>query len=187
MTDAVRGLLFAAGLIWLTMELVKSRHSRSEAVTTDNGSRVLLHAALLGGFLVAFGVSRVAPAMAVRPDVTAWIGFGVPACGIIMRVWSFRTLGRYFTYSVQTSEDQPVITTGPYRVVRHPSYVGLLLVVVGTGMAVANWLSIVSLAVIMAAALVYRIIVEDRALLRDLGQNYRDYAATHKRLIPFVW
>ncbi|TCO65954.1 methyltransferase family protein [Actinocrispum wychmicini] len=187
LTDVVRGLLFAAGTVWLIVELVNSRRSRAEAVTADHGSRVLLHVAVGVGFAVAIGLWRVVPATAVQPTVAAWVGLGILACGVALRVWSFRTLGRYFTYSVQTSDDQPVISTGPYRVVRHPSYVGLLLVVVGTGMSVANWLSIISLTAIMLSALVYRVVVEDRVLLRELGQRYRDYAATHKRLIPFIW
>ena len=80
-----------------------------------------------------------------------------------------------------------MITDGPYRLIRHPSYAGLLLAVTGVGLVIGNWWSLISLTVGMAVGLVFRIRVEERALLRDLGDDYRDYAATHKRLIPFVW
>ena len=99
----------------------------------------------------------------------------------------FRTLGRYFTFIVQTSGDQPVITNEPYRVLRHPSYAGILLAVIGVGLFIGNWLSLVSLTIAMACGLVFRIRAVERALLQNLGDDYRNYAATHKRLVPFIW
>ena len=104
-----------------------------------------------------------------------------------MRLWSFRTLGHYFTFTVQTSPDQQVVTTGPYRFVRHPAYTALLLAVAAVGLLIGNWLSLVVLVGAVTGALVYRITVEERALERDIGPAYREYAATHKRLVPYVW
>jgi protein-S-isoprenylcysteine O-methyltransferase Ste14 len=80
-----------------------------------------------------------------------------------------------------------VITDGPYRFVRHPGYAAILVAVSGIGLLVGNWLSLLCLVVAFASGLVYRIRVEERALLADLGDSYRNYAATHKRLVPFVW
>jgi protein-S-isoprenylcysteine O-methyltransferase Ste14 len=102
-------------------------------------------------------------------------------------VWSKVALGRYFTYTVQTSSDQPVITSGPYRFVRHPSYTGILLIAIGIGAALGNWLGLGALTLLTLVALAYRIHVEEIALLEDLGDRYRTYAEHHKRLIPFVW
>ena len=77
--------------------------------------------------------------------------------------------------------------TGPYRFVRHPAYSALLLAAAAGGLYVGNWLSLVALVVAVTAGLVYRITVEERALSQDVGAAYREYAATHKRLVPFVW
>ena len=107
--------------------------------------------------------------------------------GIALRLWSFHTLGRYFTFTVQTSRDQPVIVAGPYRLIRHPSYAGLLLVLTAVGLFIGNWWSLMWLTGIIAAGLVFRIRVEERALSRNLGDRYRRYAETHKRLVPFIW
>ena len=121
-------------------------------------------------------------------DVIAWAGLAVLWCGIALRVWSIRTLGRYFTFTVQTSTDQPVITTGPYRVLRHPAYTGLLLALIGIAiLTTRNWLSLLVLIPFVVVGLIYRIQVEERALLQDLGDTYRSYTATHKRLIPYIW
>ncbi len=119
--------------------------------------------------------------------VAAWCGLGLLWAARALRQWSFWTLGRYFTFTVQTSSDQAVITSGPYRFVRHPAYSALLLAAAAGGLYVGNWLSLVALVAAVTAGLVYRITVEERALSNDVGAAYREYAATHKRLVPFVW
>ena len=108
-------------------------------------------------------------------------------CGVGLRLWCFRTLGTYFTFTVQTSTDQPVITTGPYRWLRHPSYAGLLFVIIGVGFFFGNWLSVLVVALAALAGFSYRIQVEEAALLAEMGERYRTFASSRKRLIPFVW
>ncbi len=119
--------------------------------------------------------------------LTSWIGLVLMWSGIGLRFWSFQTLGRYFTFTVQTSQDQPVISAGPYRVIRHPSYAGVLVTFVGLGLVIGNWASLVILTVATSCGLIYRIMVEERALSRDLGGRYQSYAENRKRLIPFIW
>jgi protein-S-isoprenylcysteine O-methyltransferase Ste14 len=183
----LRGLLLATGGIWVVLELRESANRRPEAVKADRGSRVVLRVAALVGAVAASVLANAAPGAGIARSGAAWAGLVLLWCGVGLRVWSFRTLGRYFTFTVQTSRDQPVITAGPYRVIRHPSYAGLLLAVIGIGLLVANWLSLLALTAGVAFGLVYRIKVEEQALLRDLGDAYLDYAATHRRLVPFVW
>jgi len=86
-----------------------------------------------------------------------------------VRFWGFQTLGRYFTFTVQTSSDQPVITAGPYGLVRHPSYAAILVAVVGLGLLIGNWWSLILLTAAVACGLVFRIHVEERVLVQDLG------------------
>ena len=81
-----------------------------------------------------------------------------------MRWWSFHTLGRYFTFKVQTSADQPVISSGPYRLLRHPGYTGAELEFLGLGFLYGNWVGVVALAVLPMIGLIYRIRVEEDAL-----------------------
>ena len=95
-----------------------------------------------------------------------------------MRLWSFRTLGRYFTFTVKVSPDQPVVTAGPYRALRHPGYAGGLLAMIGFGVLYGNWLSFAVIAVLWSVIIVWRIRVEERALLATLGDRYRSYART---------
>jgi protein-S-isoprenylcysteine O-methyltransferase Ste14 len=183
-----RGLLLGTGAIWLVLEVRQSANRRPEAVTADQGSRPVLRVATVIGVAAAIVIAQAVPGAAIRPRALwAWVGLVLLWCGVALRFWSFRTLGRYFTFTVQTSHDQPVITDGPYRVIRHPSYAGVLLAVIGLGLYIGNWLSLVAMTAAVAFGIVNRIRIEERALQRDLGDDYRDYAATHKRLVPFVW
>ena len=176
------------GLAWVALELRQSLHSRPEARHDDRGSRVVIGVAAAVGILLAIAARRGLPDLAIGdPVVAAWCGLVLLVAARALRQWSFWTLGRYFTFTVQTSADQTVITTGPYRFVRHPAYSALLLAAAAGGLYVGNWLSLVALVVAVTAGLVYRITVEERALSQDVGAAYRDYAATHKRLVPFVW
>lgn len=180
-------LLGATAVIWVALELRQGLARRPEAVTTDRSSLMVLRAAFIGGFVAAVAIARAVPGARIQPELAASLGLILMWCGIAFRFWSFRTLGRYFTFTVQTSKDQPVITDGPYRLVRHPGYTGLLLALTGVGLFLANWAAAVGLTVLVTAGLVYRIRVEERAMLQTIGDRYRDYAATHKRLIPLVW
>ena len=140
---------------------------------------------LIGAVGVVVFKKSVPSATIGTDTLAAWIGLVIMWCGIGLRVWSFQTLGRYFTFTVQTSQDQPVISAGPYQVIRHPGYAGILLAVIG--FVINNWASLLALAGAIACGLIYRITVEERALSRDLGGRYQSYAASRKRLVAFVW
>ena len=181
-------LLGASAILWVAVELRQAFHTRPEARVADRGSRPVIGVVGLAAGLLAVYVSRTLPALAV-PDrtIAAWCALPLLWAGTALRLWSFRTLGHYFTFTVQTSSDQRVVTTGPYRFVRHPAYSALLLAMVAVGLLIGNWLSLVILVGGVAGALAYRITVEERALERDIGPAYREYAATRKRLVPFIW
>jgi protein-S-isoprenylcysteine O-methyltransferase Ste14 len=187
MPPVLRWILVGTAAIWVVLELRQSLIRRAEGVKANWGSEVLFRLIVGAGAVVAGVLPGVAQSAAIRPAALAdWIGLLLFWGGISLRLWSIRTLGRYFTVIVQTSGDQPVITDGPYRVIRHPSYAGLLLVFVAAGLFIGNWLSLVCLTVAVLGGLVFRIRVEERALLQNLGDGYRDYAATHKRLVPLI-
>lgn len=185
---AVHDLLLATLVVWGAFELRQGRQRRDEGVTADQGSIWAVRAGAGVGVALAVLSVHVAPTATLSPHARwAWIGLVVMWTGIALRLWCFRTLGRYFTFTVQTSHDQPVIDRGPYAVVRHPSYLAILVVVLGTGLLIGNYVALCGLLVGVLGGVIYRIRVEDRALLADLGAPYRAYAATHQRLIPHLW
>ena len=102
--------------------------------------------------------------------------------------WRIRlALGRSFRTTVEVDSGQPVVSTGPYRWIRHPSYLGLLLIMAGFGLALGGWLSLVAAVVLPLPALAWRMHVEEAELIRVLGEPYRAYRAHTARLVPRVW
>ena len=105
----------------------------------------------------------------------------------MLRWYSIIHLGRFFTVDVAIAADHQLVDTGPYRFVRHPSYTGALFAFIGFGFVMRNWASLLLITVPIFAAFLYRINVEERALLGALGERYRVYSQKTKRLIPFVY
>lgn len=182
-------VLFNGTLIfWAIAELRQRARGRSDATERDAGSMRVIRVTVVAGILVSilFARSSIGAMPWRRIDLFA-VGIVVMWLGIGLRLWAFRTLGRFFTFRVMTSEDQPVISGGPYRVLRHPSYAGGLLALVGIGVANANWISLAAIVVIPLIGMINRIRVEERALHEALGERYAAFAAGRKRLVPFVW
>ena len=181
-------LLIISAAFWLVAELRQSTNRRAEATVADRGSRPIMRVTMIIGVIAAVVAAKAVPGAAIHNrSAAAWAGLILVWCGVALRLWSFHTLGRYFTFTVQTSDDQPVITQGPYRWIRHPSYAGVMLAVAGIGLFVGNWLSLLVLVLAAGVGVVHRIRIEERALVADLGDRYRDYAASHKRLVPYLW
>jgi protein-S-isoprenylcysteine O-methyltransferase Ste14 len=108
--------------------------------------------------------------------------------GLGLRGWSFRALGgRYFNFAITVSPDQAVVTRGPYRLLRHPGHTGFLLACMGLGLTSANWAALAAMTLLPLAVIVWRIRVEENALLATLGERYRCYASGHRRLVPLIW
>ncbi|HEY6111590.1 MAG TPA: isoprenylcysteine carboxylmethyltransferase family protein [Chthoniobacterales bacterium] len=96
-------------------------------------------------------------------------------------------LGRFFTVDVTIEKDHELVTRGPFRFVRHPSYTGVLLAFVGFALSLRNWSALVVILMPIFIAFVRRMNVEEEALSRALGPRYADYTKTTKRLLPRIY
>ncbi|TSD93660.1 isoprenylcysteine carboxylmethyltransferase family protein [Skermania sp. ID1734] len=112
--------------------------------------------------------------------VVAWAGIG-------FRLWAIISLGRYFRGIVHIQQGHRVVRSGPYRVLRHPSYAGLLVALIALAVTFANIGSIVAYVACISIGVLYRIRVEERVLLVGLGDEYARYMQETRRLIPGVW
>lgn len=175
---------------WMTMEAwvwVRERGVRGES--HDRGSKIWIVATIWIGVYAAVGLMLNLPAAAFRHGAAPlfWVGIGLLWAGVGLRWWAIHTLGRFFNTSVILQEGHRMITSGPYRVVRNPSYSGALLSFVGTGLCFSNWASLAVIVVFTLAGYWRRITVEQQALLQHFGDPYREYIGRTWALIPFVW
>jgi protein-S-isoprenylcysteine O-methyltransferase Ste14 len=175
-------------VMMLAMESYAGRLQRRDAARRDNGSLYVIYFLQLAGFGAAFGLWGSGHAPPPRLGAWAlWAGAAVTSIGIVLRVWSVRTLGQYFTYIVRVSDDQQVVETGPYRLIRHPSYTGGVLTGIGIGLSMRYGLGPLLIGGAMLASYLIRIAVEEKALAEGIGEPYRAYMSRTKRLVPYLW
>ncbi|MEZ0446889.1 methyltransferase family protein [Cellulomonas sp. ICMP 17802] len=168
-------------------ELSQAVKRRRGATRTDLRGEVAFRVVFFAGILALPLAQTVAPDAVLEGAAVFVVGALVGWSGLLLRWWSFATLGTYFTTVVQTSPDQAVITRGPYRLLRHPSYTGLLAAFLGAGLMLGNWVGACVGVLLILLALVYRLRREERALVEALGDAYLDFARGRARLVPFVW
>ena len=108
----------------------------------------------------------------------------VMVAGLALRTWAVHTLGRYFTWHIHVEPGQEVITRGPYRLVRHPGYLGPLMTYLAVPLFLSAWVSFAVAAIALPLAFARRIRHEERALIAELGQSYLDYRDRVGGLVP---
>ena len=141
------------------------------------------------GIVLAVRAAEGIPSLAL-PGPAWWpfaLGLALIWAGLALRWRAVLELGRFFQITVVVQDDHRVVQTGPYRVLRHPSYSGLLLIFLGVGFTFGNWLSVAACLVLPVLGLMPRIRVEEAVLTRRLGEPYRAYSARTRRLVPHVW
>jgi protein-S-isoprenylcysteine O-methyltransferase Ste14 len=116
-----------------------------------------------------------------------YLGCSVMVFGITIRLVAVATLKRQFTVKVSIIEKHEIVDTGIYGIIRHPAYLGHLASLLGIGLILGNWVGLTVLVVLPLAGILYRIHVEERALLRHFGHAYREYTSRTKKLLPGIW
>jgi protein-S-isoprenylcysteine O-methyltransferase Ste14 len=115
------------------------------------------------------------------------IAISLLVIGLLIRWWAILTLGRAFSVNVALREGQRVMKKGLFSVVRHPSYLGMMIIFIATGLWERNYISMAIILVPISIALAYRIHVEEIALREGFGEEYIEYSRKTKRLIPFIY
>lgn len=120
---------------------------------------------------------------------SAWsaVGLALIVGGLAVRIWAIRTLGRAFTCTVQIVDNHGLITSGPYRFVRHPSYLGAYLMFIGFPIFLHSWFGLAVAAACMGWAYALRIPAEERTLSAAFGQVWEKYSGQTNRLVPGIW
>ena len=178
-------LVFGLFETWVWLRDRRAASGRS----ADKGSLGAVVLLLIAGIFAAFYVSHAfefarlvvwEPAWRAPALVLIWLG-------LALRLWAILTLGAFFRVTVHLQDGHRMITAGPYRIVRNPAYLGSLMTLVGIGLGLGNWLSVLALLVAGLLAFGWRIRVEDAALTARFGEEHRAYRKRKAALIPFVW
>jgi len=183
-------LIFWAAFIWAFLpEFRLVRRATAQKTAADSKSLQVIMAGGSIGTALAFSIAWWPGMLAslATARVMFVVGTLLLVLGSLLRRHCWRTLGNSFTGDVRARSDQRVVTDGAYRCVRHPSYSAGMLMNLGIGIALGSWVSAVVITVFSFAAYVYRMNVEERVLMSEIGEPYRAFASTRKRLVPFVY
>src|SRR5437773_6337007 len=183
-------LFDTAYFVWVASEMFgavlvpRLRGRGATRVRRDRGSGalIILTVFISIGLALSFGYAGVV----VLPDRVFYPGILLMLLGVLVRQWAIAVLGRFFSLTVRVAEDHRVVVRGPYRLVRHPSYTGVLITFIGLALAVQSWAALLVLLTVFGVSYGYRMRVEERVLLSELGQDYAEYMKRTKRLIPFL-
>lgn len=183
-------VLFWAVFLWaFTPEFAIVRRAQRAQTTTDSKSLQVIMLGQFAASLAAFWVAWT-PAVEFPPPfrfASFFFGVCLTVAGSLLRRHCFRMLGGSFTGDVRARPDQEIVTRGAYRVLRHPSYTAGIVMNLGIGVALGSWLSALLLGFGSLAVYLYRMEVEERALLEAIGEPYRRFMQSRKRLVPYVY
>lgn len=117
------------------------------------------------------------------PEEFRWTGLAVGAVAFCWLVWMLRSLGKNLTDTVVTRKDASLVTNGPYRFIRHPMYVGVLMIALAVSLTALNWLFLLMGGAVFMM-MCFRLPIEERNLIARFGDEYRRYMQTTGRFFP---
>jgi protein-S-isoprenylcysteine O-methyltransferase Ste14 len=166
--------------------LLKRSKKTSAAKQNDKGSLLSLWFSIMitltAGFYITFyGL------WSFSNNIIYYSGLIIFLFGLILRWCAILQLKKAFTVDVAINKDHILKTDGLYKKIRHPSYLGLLLILVGLSVAMNNVISFFIISIINFIVINYRIYIEEKVLIEEFGDFYEKYKAKTKKLIPGIF
>lgn len=184
--DCADYLWLSLAIVWLVGAITAKRTAR----TQSPGSRLLQLIPEVAAFFLLFGRDiwprwlrwRFVPEQAVAP---VWIGLALMVAGIAFAIWARLWIGRNWSGRVTIKEEHELIQNGPYAIVRHPIYSGILLAVLGTAWVHGEVRGLLAL-LLAALGWGFKLRTEEAFMAQQFGSAYLDYKRRVKALVPFV-
>jgi protein-S-isoprenylcysteine O-methyltransferase Ste14 len=169
---------------WILSEFINNIWSlkNSQTINKDKGSHRIIMFASYAMILIVFFLRSFE--IGVFSGNLQYLGFILIFAGILIREWSIWVLGKYFTVRVQVSDKAKLVTQGPYKYIRHPSYTGGFLTFVGIPLAIGIWTGALIAIIVSMIAYQYRIDIEEEALQEAFGSEYEEYKKRTWKLFP---
>ena len=187
-----KATMLAASVVMVAIRAPHGQRSRGVKVVTSRKGpieSILLTLAWLGFFVPLIWIAGPAFSFAEYPLRPSPFIAGI-AC-LAVGLWFFHRshadLGTNWSITLEVREQHRLITEGIYRSVRHPMYMALLLYAVGQALVIPNWVAGPSYLIAIGILFAFRVRAEERMMLDQFGDQYAQYAARTKRLVPGVW
>ncbi|TLN19301.1 isoprenylcysteine carboxylmethyltransferase family protein [bacterium] len=188
----VTGVVYAVGVVivlWIRRKRFWQSQLGGRTTEEEKGDRsfwLYLPGAMAAFFIPPIEYSYL-PAILPRAAGLAWAGVILVLLGCALFAWARRTLRAAYSGHLNVTTEQILVQSGPYRIVRHPAYLGYVLMSLGVCLGYSSLYGLISIPVLLLPGLVYRIRTEDRLLEAHFQDQFRAYAARTARLIPRLW
>jgi protein-S-isoprenylcysteine O-methyltransferase Ste14 len=155
--------------------------------THDKGNMVIIGSATGIGLWIPIILDVVDYGIFQLLLIEGLIALAIMLCGFGLRIWAALTLGKYYTTTLMITDNQKVISSGPYSRIRHPGYLAEMLLWSAFGVLSGDLIAMIILPTMFVAAYLYRISSEEKMLVSELGDIYRQYQRRTHKLIPFLY
>jgi protein-S-isoprenylcysteine O-methyltransferase Ste14 len=166
---------------------IKQNRKNTLKKSSDKGSLWLLYILITIGYVLSFSIGSTKIGRIYNWNMFFIIGIILIVIGLFIRIKAILTLNKYFTYVVSKVDNHKLIETGLYKSIRHPGYLGQLIIFIGISSALSNWLSIILMIVPVSIGYLYRIKVEEKFMEEQIGENYLNYQKRTNKLIPLIY
>ena len=116
-----------------------------------------------------------------------FFGLGLVIAGTWLFVWARRTLRQAYSGHLEVKDKQPLVQSGPYRLVRHPAYAGYLLMALGIVIGYTSLMGLIAYIILLIPATIFRINLEEKLLSESFGEEYQSYKSKTSRILPHIW
>jgi len=182
---AILCLVFASVGGALAMARLENVTSRGTALQARQ-SRVISLGWAVSSALTFAGPATDSAGLSLGPEALRWVGLALLLAGSCLMLWAPLHLGRYFSWHLTLQQDHVLVTDGPYALVRHPRYAGIMAWGVGLGL-VFNSVVGLALGLVLAGLMHWRLREEESFMASQFGAQWQAYAARTYRLLPGVY
>ncbi len=178
--------MFAAFMAFVITERILETRASTRALRGEKAEKwslpllFVIHCLVLSAVIIEFNIAN----RPLQPWVSG-LGLILFFAALVLRLWSLRTLGEYWSLHVEIRPDQRLITTGPYRLMRHPAYAAIILEFIGIPLVGNCYLSLLAVVLLYFPVLALRIVIEEKALVKKFGPAYIGYKDHTGALLPF--
>jgi protein-S-isoprenylcysteine O-methyltransferase Ste14 len=184
----ILGILIFIGFFFMEFTLRSGGEAKSwQAGQSDQSSTMFIMLAYVVCALALISSSFLDKLnIASFPIWIGWLGIAIALIGFGLRIWSMRVLGKFYTRTLKVTENQSIVRAGPYRFIRHPGYLGSILIWSGVATSTTDWIVLLIVLIVIFGVYIYRIQSEEKMLLAT-NANYVDYRNKTWRLIPLLY
>jgi protein-S-isoprenylcysteine O-methyltransferase Ste14 len=182
------GVLIIVGFFFLEARLRRGEEAKSWQVGQfdQRSTMFIVMAYFICGIALLSALLLNRLSIARLPVWVGWLGIFIALIGFGLRAWSMSVLGTFYTRTLKVSDSQSIVRAGPYRLIRHPGYLGSILIWTGVAASTQNWIVLAIVSIVMFGVYIYRIESEEK-MLSGAYLDYVEYRKQTWRLLPFVY